>query len=147
MSMISILIDDLRQMADGQATYRDARVVMLQAADTIWELRDDLQQENAENALLREHITTQKQTIQSYRDESREWREVAERAQAENAELRELAVRAYKTARMMCEAWDGPCRSNSDVPSWRVPCPTDERDERCVFGQLERDMRELGVEI
>ena len=70
-----------------------------------------------------------------------------EKLQAENAKLRELAARAYKTARMMCEAWDGPCQSNSDVPSWRVPCPTDERDEQCVFGQLERDMRELGMEV
>lgn len=73
--------------------------------------------------------------------------EVADQLKAENEMLRELAVRAYKTARMMCEAWDGPCQSNSDVPSWRVPCPTDERDEQCVFGQLERDMRELGVEV
>lgn len=54
MSMISSLIDKLRQMADGQATYRDARVVMLEAADTIWQLRDDLQQANAENTKLRE---------------------------------------------------------------------------------------------
>ena len=44
----------------------------------------------AEADRLRERITTQKQTIQSYRDESREWREVADRAQAENAKLREL---------------------------------------------------------
>ena len=66
---------------------------------------------------------------------------------SENAKLRELAVRAYKAARMMCEAWDGPCQNNSDVLSWGVPCPTDERDEQCVFGQLERDMRELGVEV
>ena len=44
----------------------------------------------AENGRLRERITTQGQTIQAYRDESREWREVAERAQAENEQLREL---------------------------------------------------------
>ena len=67
--------------------------------------------------------------------------------ESENAKLRELVARAYKTARMMCEAWDGPCQSNSDVPSWRVPCPTDERDEQCVFGQLERDLRELEIEV
>lgn len=54
MSMISAQIDELRRMADGQATYRDARAAMLQAADTIWELRDDLQRANAENAKLRE---------------------------------------------------------------------------------------------
>lgn len=54
--MISAQIDELRQMADGQATYRDARAVMLQAADTIWQLRDDLQRANAENAKLRELV-------------------------------------------------------------------------------------------
>lgn len=41
---------------------------------------------------LQQRITTQKQTIQAYRDESREWREVAECAQAENAKLRELVA-------------------------------------------------------
>lgn len=45
--------------------------------------------QRAENANLRERITTQKQTIQAYRDESREWREVAERAQAENVKLKQ----------------------------------------------------------
>ena len=40
--MVSDLIDELRQMADGQATYRDARAVMLQAADAITELRGAL---------------------------------------------------------------------------------------------------------
>lgn len=61
MSMISAQIDELRQMADGQATYRDARAVMLQAADTITELRGALQvasvdyrQLQADNAKLRE---------------------------------------------------------------------------------------------
>lgn len=54
--MISSQIDELRQMADGQATYRDARAVMLQAADTIWQLRDDLQRANAENAKLRREL-------------------------------------------------------------------------------------------
>ena len=58
MSMISAQIDELRKMADGQATYRDARAVMLQAADTIWELRDDLQRANAENAKLREQVAS-----------------------------------------------------------------------------------------
>lgn len=56
MSMISAQIDELRRMADGQVTYRDARAVMLQAADTIWQLCDDLQQANAENAKLRELV-------------------------------------------------------------------------------------------
>ena len=54
----------------------------------------------AENNRLRERITTQKQTIQSYRDESREWREVADHAQVENAKLRgqyEAAIDDYRS--------------------------------------------------
>lgn len=76
MSMISTQIDELRRMADGQATYRDARAVMLQAADTIWELRDDLQRANA--------------AVQdAEHDESMAWDRVR-KADAENAMLREL---------------------------------------------------------
>lgn len=59
MSMLSAQCDELRERA---ATLRqgrwsdgvdDARL-MEDAADTIWELRDDLQRSNAENAKLRE---------------------------------------------------------------------------------------------
>ena len=139
MSMLSMQIDALRRVAQ---TYRDfgkyeAERMALDAADTIWELRDDLQQENAENARLRERITTQKQTIQSYRDESREWREVAERAQAENAKLREL----------VSELWEGymdpPCEECQlkDTPTC-VDCPICAR-EAAVIDR----MRELGVEV
>lgn len=63
MSMISAQIDELRQMADGQATYRDMREVMLKAADTIGELRGALQVASVdyrhladENAKLRELV-------------------------------------------------------------------------------------------
>lgn len=78
MSMISAQIDELRQMADGQATYRDARAVMLQAADTITELRDDLQRANA--------------AVQdSEHDESMAWDRVR-KAESENAKLRELVA-------------------------------------------------------
>lgn len=52
-------------------------------------LESDLKDARTRNAKLLEYITSQKQTIQAYRDESREWCEVAERAQAENAKLRE----------------------------------------------------------
>lgn len=54
MSMISAQIDELRQMADGQATFHDAREVMLEAADTIWELRGSVHRERAEADRLRE---------------------------------------------------------------------------------------------
>ena len=76
--MISSLIDELRKSADGQAPYRDARAAMLEAADTIWQLRDDLQRAN-EAVRDAEH------------DESRAWDRVR-KAEAENAKLRELVA-------------------------------------------------------
>lgn len=56
MSMISSQVDALRRAAQN---YRDfgkyeAEQMLLDAADTIWQLRDDLQRMNAENAKLRE---------------------------------------------------------------------------------------------
>ena len=55
MSMISGLIDELNKSADewnGSNMFELARMCR-EAADTIWELRDDLQRANAENAKLR----------------------------------------------------------------------------------------------
>ena len=62
--MISSLIDELRKSADQLSERKNefgvvvrALVVSLrEAADTIWELRDDLQRANAENAKLREQM-------------------------------------------------------------------------------------------
>lgn len=77
MSMISALIDELRERAkelrslapDPDVPYlvpstketmalamRSAAGEMEDAADTIWQLRDDLQRANAENAKLREQL-------------------------------------------------------------------------------------------
>ena len=89
--MISAQIDELRQMADGQAMYRDARAVMLEAADTIWELRDDLQRANA--------------AVQdAEHDESMAWDRVR-KAEAENAKLRELVKRYHRLATGTDELW------------------------------------------
>ena len=55
MSMISGLIDELNKSADewnGSNMFELARMCR-EAADTIWELRDDLQRANADNAKLR----------------------------------------------------------------------------------------------
>ena len=62
----------------------------------------------------------------------------------QNAKLHELAERAWKTAELLCQAFDGPCRAD-DVTAYK-PCPMGERDEECVYGQLQRELRELGVE-
>ena len=58
MSMISSLIDKLNKSADewnGSNMFELARMCR-EAADTIWELRDDLLRANAENAKLRELV-------------------------------------------------------------------------------------------
>lgn len=64
---------------------------------------------------------------------------------AENARLRELAEKAWKAAEMLCQAWEGPCHADG-VPIY-APCPLDERDELCVYGLIQRDLRELGIEM
>jgi hypothetical protein len=58
MSMISSLIDELNKSADewnGSNMFELARMCR-EAADIIWQLRDDLQRTNAENAKLRELV-------------------------------------------------------------------------------------------
>ncbi len=58
--MISAQIDELRELVgDGSMEWVAGPVrasVLREAADTIWELRDDLQRANAENAKLRELV-------------------------------------------------------------------------------------------
>lgn len=126
--MISSLIDELRQMADGQATFRDAREVMLEAADTIWQLRDDLQRANA--------------AVQdAEHDESMAWDRVR-KAEAENAKLRELVRDLHKALFTLdidhCQACP---RDNINGPCTKfMVCGSDE----C---SIEEDMRELGIEV
>lgn len=68
-----------------------------------------------------------------------------ERLEAENAKLRELAERAWKTAERLCQAFEGPCRD--DGVTIVKPCPMGERDEECVYGQLQSELRECGVVV
>lgn len=121
MSMLSAQCDELRELATRYDELQVGAVkavtmpsnmgsILREAAYTIWELRDDLQ-----------------------------------RANAENAKLRELAERAWKSAERLCQAFDGPCRD--DGVTIDKPCPMGERDEECVYGQLQRELRECGVEV
>ena len=71
--------------------------------------------------------------------------ERAEKLKAENARLRELAEKAWKTAERLYQAFDGPCKDDG-VTTYK-PCPLGERDEECVYGLIQRDLRELGVEV
>ena len=64
MSMLSAQIEELREVAYKVDEYQMGRervplktaAIMREAADTIWQLRDDLQRTNAENARLRELV-------------------------------------------------------------------------------------------
>lgn len=61
MSMLSAQIDKLRELAADADVYGDTRHFrdpLNDAADTIWQLRDDLQRANAENAKLRELLSS-----------------------------------------------------------------------------------------
>ena len=126
MSMLSAQIDELRQMADGQATYRDARAVMLQAADTIWQLRDDLQRAN---------VAVQ----DAEHDESMAWDRVR-KAEAENDKLRELLS---EIAKLVTNPYGGCLR-----PGCAHGCPhhleCDEELHTCFY--VDR-IRELGIEV
>jgi len=79
-----------------------------------------------------------------YSDKLREEHRTERKLLDENAKLRELAERAWKTAERLCQAFDGPCRD--DGVTIAKPCPMGERDEECVYGQLQRELRELGVD-
>lgn len=63
----------------------------------------------------------------------------------ERDKLRELAEMAWKAAERLCQAFDGPCRAD-DVTIYK-PCPMGERDEECIYGQLQGELRECGVEV
>lgn len=118
MSMISAQIDELRRYADMEdGTFPLLASALRDAADTIWELRDDLQRANA--------------AVQdAEHDESMAWDRVR-KAEAENAKLRELVKRMFDRISYECRCCSVFC---SD---W------DEDNECCVFTTL---MRELKVE-
>ena len=118
MSMISSLIDELRKSADewnGSNMFELARMCS-DAADTIWQLRDDLQRAN-EAVRDAEH------------DESRAWDRVR-KAEAENADLRELVRDMLMSPQEYCEKY------GIEYEGWSSA--DDHIDDR---------MRELGIEV
>lgn len=84
MSMLSAQCDELRSMAEsvGLAMPR-AATLMMEAADTIWELRGSVHRERAEADTLRQQLA----------DVTESMVRVEERC----AKLRELAVRMFHT--------------------------------------------------
>ena len=125
MSMISAQINELRELAgDGGMEWVAGPVrasVLREAADTIWQLRDDLQRANAENATLRQQLA----------DATESMGRVEERC----AKLRELVKDMWPHVRYrsrMC----GECE---------LPCDTS--DECLLYEPMRQRMRELGVEV
>ena len=128
MSMISSLIDELRKSADewnGSNMFELARMCS-EAADTIWQLRDDLQRANA---AVRD----------AEHDESMAWDRVR-KAEADNAKLQELV------RKMMHFFEDGDwCTICECVQE----CDAQEQyEEDCLMrGVFHNRMRELGVKL
>jgi len=162
MSMLSAQCDELREMADqlqehgtfvgfGGTTNTDplmhgAATAMLQAADTIWELRDDLQRANdavrdaehdesmawdrvrkaeAENAKLREERREYQATIDSLVNECDDHK-------TENAKLRELVLHMYA------------CMGNVDADGNHECFSCEYEGAGCDFADR---MRDLGIEV
>jgi len=125
MSMISGLIDELNKSADewnASNMFELARMCR-DAADTIWQLRDDLQRAN-DAVRDAEH------------DESMAWDRVR-KAEAENAKLRELVRDMHAALQAFCDAQDV---HGDNCPLWV------DRTDDCELRGIERDMRELGIE-
>ena len=113
--------------------------------EAIDRMGDEIKRRDAENAKLRERITTQKQTIQSYRDESREWREAAEHAQAENAKLRELVKDLNKWLWNGADCTECPFTAKCDL---NAAFESDLRSNICIgLSEIHDRMRELGIEV
>lgn len=145
MSMLSAQCDELRELAgDGSMEWVAGPVrasVLREAADTIWELRDDLQQANAENAKLREVISDgEESAVLCINYAYLEALDVLlENLKAENAKLRELLQRALTSHDKMCTN-RGTCLGCLlfNAKPFMPACP--------IVG-VTRDARELGVEV
>ena len=87
MSMISAQIDELRKSADewNRSNMFELARMCSEAADTIWQLRDDLQRANAENAKLRELCGELLRMAESHDPDVLHWPEI-------HNELRELGI-------------------------------------------------------
>lgn len=135
MSMLSAQVDELRELATRYDELQvgavkavtmpsDMGSILRDAADTIWQLRDDLQRANAENAKLQEEIEATKHDLQVFSIRSVQ-------LDADNAKLRELVLGLK---------W---CSENYGCED---ACPLYDKSEpdHC---RDERLLRELGMEV
>lgn len=168
MSMISSLIDELRKSADewnGSNMFELARMCS-DAADTIWQLRDDLQRANeavrdAEHDESRAWDRVRKAEAESakLKQEIERWHRLTagielpeypitefkpKDIERENAKLRELLAE-------MCTVADYLCNAITDDRDWDCDqcCPFHEgnRKKRCKLGELQVRLHELEIEV
>lgn len=130
MSMISSLIDELRELAlwlDDE--FYDAEATKVRdAADTIWQFRDDLQRANAENAKLRD------ERDRMYKANVKKNGEIL-RLLEENAKLRELVNHMVTHIEFTSE-------EDGEPMCWR--CPYGKSESSCDF---EQRVAALGIEV
>ena len=142
--MLSAQVDELRELATRYYELQVGAVkavkmpsnmgsILREAAETIWELRDDLQRSNAENAKLREE-----------RDKMDVWHSKELSAtMAENAKLRELVRDMYSCISHANEAdW---FHFERDKSGCGMSCTVN--GESCGLCALADRMRELGIEV
>ena len=160
MSMISSLIDKLNKSADewnGNNMFELA-CMCREAADTIWELRDDLQRANAENAKLQNQIdylmdSEHLETVATFAmgcDECGRYKmdlfdAIAENVRLcnENAKLRELVRDMYSCISHANEAdW---FHFERDKSGCGMSCTVN--GESCGLCAVADRMRELGIEV
>ena len=123
MSMLSAQVDELRSMAESVGlAVPQAATLMMEAADTILELRGSVHRERADADILRQQLA----------DVTESMGRVEERC----VKLRELAgeLWTYAEQELLC---DENC-PYGDTCDWMEPTVA------CVF---KRRMRELGVEV
>ena len=149
MSMLSAQVDELRKLAgDGSMEWVAGPIrtsVLREAADTIWELRDDLQRANAENDKLREELVDAPkcETCEAMLD-----CDECLRADVSHKDLRRLSTE-NACLREMCrdmlhDAMENVCSKARwcDEKNWQT-C----NDKECGNRLYVEMARELGIEV
>ena len=153
MSMLSAQCDRLRKMAElveghGKVGFGDLIITdplmvdaakeMRDAADTIWQLRNDCVELRGQMDNAKHDLSVFSGRIAALAGENRKLRD-------ENEKLRELCENLNRAAHMLCEAWEGSCSKEAEGMSLHAVCPISDTNELCVFGKLYGQVRELGV--
>lgn len=160
MSMLSAQCDELRSMAESVGlAMPQAATLMLEAADTIWELRDDLQRANAENAKLRSELESVGTAAYLYgrsdlNDENVKLREIiadlekllpeSERCYIHET-VKAIAENNARLRKLVADMWPHVRHRSRMCSECELPCDTS--DECLLYEPMRQRMRELGVEV